>query len=195
MCSTLNVAFERKVIWFIFIFVGGVLGHMCEFVVWMLCTYWSASFYISLSPLSRTRNRMSVRSKVTSKWTTWARTRDTSWNLWNKMVRKFINAIFAQGLYRTRGDIQKKQPRKKSKKNRFEYISMFYGSLQFHWNNKRSGRTLWQRTPTTSISLARRSHIVHLCASRVTSSQLLIIFNKNNSLCSLSLKLRKKSGT
>lgn len=39
MCSTLNVAFERKVIWFIFIFVVGVVvvvgvvGHMCEFVV------------------------------------------------------------------------------------------------------------------------------------------------------------------
>lgn len=65
MCTTLNVAFERKVIWFIFIFVVLVVvvvvvlaivvvvilyGRMCEFVVWMLRTYWRASLSLSLPP-------------------------------------------------------------------------------------------------------------------------------------------------
>lgn len=147
MCSTLNVALERKVIWFIFIFVVGVVfgvvGHMCEFVVWMLCTYWRASLSPSLSDSECHcdrkwhRNRQRVRVQETH-----LRISATKWS--GNLLMRYLDRDCIE---------QEKKTEKKSKTSRFEYISMFYGSLQFHWNNKRSGRTLWQRTSSTTSIL------------------------------------------
>lgn len=155
MCTTLNVAFERKVIWFIFIFIFAVVvvvgvvvifvGRMCEFVARMLCTYWRASLSLLESETECHYDPNWHRAVLVCVYVyerAWTERREHISESLQQNGPEIINAIFGQGLYRTQRKRKGKPKEEKIHEKSFRIYFHVLRSLQFHWNDKRSGRTL-----------------------------------------------------